>query len=89
MPQEAIGYSSILGVDSLKTNMKSSSTVSATVEQESSTSDIPTADVQRLIKQVRNAVCNSIGDADVRVWTSIDASGKLLGVGETRLLSFP
>jgi hypothetical protein len=80
LPPASANHPSASMQDSLKIDMNSSAMVSA-VEQESSTSNIPTADVQNLITRVRNAVCNSVGDSDVRVWVSIDASGKLLGVG--------
>lgn len=80
LPQATMSYTPPTLQGSVKTDMKSSTTISA-VEQEASTSNIPTAEVKNLIRQVRDAVCGSVGDSDVRVWVSIDASGKLLGVG--------
>lgn len=80
LPQATMGYMPPIIQGSVKSDMKRSTTISA-VEQEASTGNIPTAEVKNLIRRVRDAVCGSVGDSDVRVWVSIDASGKLLGVG--------
>lgn len=53
----------------------------ASSEDETSISNIPVAELKKVTSQMHNSVCASIGDGDVRVWFSIDADGKLLGVG--------
>jgi len=45
------------------------------------TAHVSTDEVKELIKEVKDSVCSTIGDADVRVWLSFDASGKVLGIG--------
>jgi hypothetical protein len=82
LPSSDLSYSTRdYHLQEMQGSVKKSTAVASVVEQEATTNNIPTADVKNLVERVRDAVCSSVGDADVRVWISIDASGKLLGVG--------
>ena len=38
-------------------------------------------EITNTIENVREAFCRRAGNADIRIWFSADASGKILGVG--------
>lgn len=42
---------------------------------------ISTNDIQNTISDIKNSICSSVGDADIKVWLSLDACGKVLGLG--------
>ncbi|TAK79240.1 MAG: hypothetical protein EPO11_00400 [Gammaproteobacteria bacterium] len=76
--QGGMSYSPSVTEASVSKNIQSTPIV---VEQETSTRNVPIMDVQKSINQVRKALCNTIKDADFRIWVSVDASGKFLGLG--------
>lgn len=64
-----------------KGNRKKISPSSAIVEQTTLTNNIPIAEVHNLILKIKQSACSSVGDGDIKVWITVDASGKLLGIG--------
>lgn len=43
--------------------------------------ELPLNEVVDSIHTIRKTICSSAGNADVKVWFSIDANGKILGIG--------
>lgn len=47
----------------------------------SSSVNIEVGEIQSYLKKIRSAVCDTVGDADIRVWLTVEADGKILGIG--------
>ncbi len=51
------------------------------IEEKISSEKVQINDIKAKIKLVKEVVCEAAGDADIKVWFSFDAEGKVLGIG--------